>query len=101
MDAAVAFTDEKTGVFEHAHVLRDRRQGHLERFGELADRAFAAGELRQHRAARGIGQRGECRVEGWIVNQRVNYYVWTGCLSTWSRPATLRNWSADCEYAKP
>ena len=73
MDAAVALPDEKTGVFEHAHVLRDRRQRHLERLGELADRAFAAGELRQHRAARGIGQRGEGRVERVIVNQQVNY----------------------------
>ena len=91
MDTPVAFTDEKTGVFEHAHVLRDRRQRHLERFGKLADRAFTAGELREHRAARGIGERRECRVQG-IVNHWVNYCASTGRLSTGSLVVGRRSW---------
>jgi hypothetical protein len=100
VDAPVALTDEKTGVFEHAHMLRDRRQGHLERFGKLADRPLTSGELRQHRPPRGIGKRGERRVERVIVNQVVKYYARDVALSTGhQQPATgnQRMWSNDCE----
>lgn len=77
MEAPISLADEKAGVFEHAHVSRDRRQRDVERLGELGDRAFAGRESRQHRSPRGIAQRRECRVEDGrlIVNQRVNYYA--------------------------
>ena len=75
MHAAIAFADEKSGIFEHAHMFRDRGQRHVKRFGQLADRVFAGRELRQHGAACGVGEGGECGVEGWTVNHVVNYYA--------------------------
>jgi hypothetical protein len=46
-------------ALEHAEVLRDGGQAHVERLGELGDRAFAREETRQDRPARRVCQGGE------------------------------------------
>jgi len=56
VNAAVALANEQTRIFEHANMFRDRRQRHLERFGELADGALAGRQSGQHGATRRIGQ---------------------------------------------
>ena len=54
--------DEARGL-EHREVLHEARQRHVVRRGELADRPAALRELRDHRAPRTVGERGEERIE--------------------------------------
>ena len=63
MDAAVALAHEQARTLEDAEVLRDGRERHVEGLRQLGHRGFGHGEPRQHRAARGIGQRAERRIE--------------------------------------
>jgi len=54
---------ETTGDWECLQVLDDRRQGHRERLGQLADRRRSPGEPFDHRAPARVGQRLEHEVE--------------------------------------
>jgi hypothetical protein len=64
VDPALARPREQAGVLEDAEVLGDRGQGDGEGLGQLGDRRLALRETGQQRAARGIGERPERRVEG-------------------------------------
>jgi hypothetical protein len=70
--AGLAAHDEP-GIFQNTEMLDESRQRHRERLRELADRTFAALELREHSTARGIGEGTENGVEpaGRIVNHKV------------------------------
>ena len=46
-------------TFEHTEMLGDRGHGHLERRGELRDRAFPGREPGENRAPCGVGEGGE------------------------------------------
>lgn len=67
---------QQAGLFEHAKMLGNRGQRHLERLGEIGDANLTLGETFQQAAAGGVGQRGEGEVEltGCIVNHLVKYY---------------------------
>jgi hypothetical protein len=52
------------GRLEHAQVLGNRRQGHVERLGQLAHGGVAAGEPLEHRAPRRVAQGREDDIEG-------------------------------------
>ena len=74
MDAPLATPLEESGLLEDLHVLRDRREGNLERPGELRDARLAAGEVREDRAPSRVRERRERAVQGrrtgaGIVNQ--------------------------------
>src|SRR5262249_33501268 len=73
-------------AFEHFEVLGDRRLAHLERGGEFRNRGFAAGELGQDRATRGVGESGEGGVEALrgrhVYNLVVMIAIW---LWRWSQ----------------
>ena len=58
---------------QNAQMLDESRQRHAERLGELADRAVAEPEPREHGTPSGIGERTEDRVEplARIVNHKV------------------------------
>jgi hypothetical protein len=75
VDAALFAPREQAGVLEHGEVLRDRGQRHGEGPRELAHGGLGrAGEPRQNRAPRRVGQGRERRVEsGRMVNHMVNY----------------------------
>jgi len=59
----------QAGAFEHAEVLRDGWHAHVERLGQLCDRAFPGGKTREDRSARRIGEGCERRAQliGWHV----------------------------------
>ncbi len=60
------------GALEHAHVLGDGGERHVESRGELADRAVAGGEAREYVAPRGVGEGKERVVErSGMVNHTV------------------------------
>ena len=65
--ASALLADDEPGVFEHAEVLVDGRQGHLERRGELPKRRFGARETLEHRTAAAVGKRLEYRIERVII----------------------------------
>jgi hypothetical protein len=50
---------DKAGALEHAKVLRDGRQAHVERLGQIADRTLARHQARQDRPAGRVGEGGE------------------------------------------
>ncbi len=90
--AALAFDRGESGATEHAHVLGDGGERHVEARCEFANRAVAGGEPRQDLAARGIGERGKRGVErGGLVNHVV-YYTPAGhtVKSRPNRAVTLR-----------
>ena len=60
-------------ALEHANVLRDGRERHVEARGELADRPLAAGEPRYERPSCGISEGAEGAVEAGRV--LVNHVV--------------------------
>ena len=62
-DPPAFFVGDQTGALEDAHVFANRRQGNIMRPGQLAEGRLAPGQLRQHRAAGGIPERGENRVQ--------------------------------------
>jgi hypothetical protein len=66
-DPTLLLPRDQPGVLEDAEVLHESRQGHRKRAGELGDRAAAAGEQAHHLPARGIGERGENGVEGFVL----------------------------------
>ena len=68
-------TVHEPGAFQHAEVLGDRGQGHMERLGEGRDGRFTVGEAGQERAAGRVRQRGEGGVEAAevILNHMVKY----------------------------
>ena len=47
----------ETAVFEKMDMLHERRQGHVERRGEIADTGRPTAQSRQNGPARGVGQR--------------------------------------------
>jgi hypothetical protein len=49
----------QAGALEHPQVLRDRGHAHVERFGELGDRAFTGYQPRQNRSPCRIRQGGK------------------------------------------
>lgn len=65
----------EVGVGEHRKVLGHRRQRHVKRRGERGDRASAARELRENRAPRRVGERGESAIKRtvFILNHMVRY----------------------------
>ena len=65
MGAAAHFAADQAGALERLDVLRGGGERNLERLGELADRALAAGEVAQHLAAGGVTERVEDGVELW------------------------------------
>jgi hypothetical protein len=65
----------KAGALEHADVLRDRRQRHVESTGELGDGPLTGGQSRQDLASGRVGERPERRIELLLVNHMVNYGV--------------------------
>jgi len=72
-NASIAFDGGEPGALEHAHVLRDGGQRHVEARRELADRALAGREPSQDFSARGIGEGAKRRVEQLSV--MVNHMV--------------------------
>ena len=74
MHPAVHAAPQQSRGLEHPQVLRNRGQRHAERFGQLAYGRSLARQLLQNRAARGMRERGEHRIEPGvrIVNHVVN-----------------------------
>jgi hypothetical protein len=69
VDTPLAAPLEEPGVLEHPEVLRDRRQGDIERLREVGDAGFSEREAREDGAARRIRERRERAIEGaGIVN---------------------------------
>ncbi|GAC1633608.1 MAG: hypothetical protein NVS9B14_08600 [Candidatus Acidiferrum sp.] len=60
---AVASARDETGAFEDEKMLRNGWLAHGKGPGEFKDTGFAAGESGKNRAARWIGESGECGVE--------------------------------------
>jgi len=84
IDAAAAFAAlDQAGVRKHVEMLHDRRQRHLKRPRQLADRkAFVLLQPGNKRPPRGIGERRKDAVEGVvsIVNHLVKLsHRSTGC----------------------
>lgn len=76
VDAAVDFALEQAGGFENAQVLGHRRQGNVERRGELADGGLPASQAGENSAAGGIGEGAEGGVEGSAGGEKiVNHMV--------------------------
>jgi hypothetical protein len=75
LHAAVLHGGHKARRLEHAKMLEDRGQRHVERLGQLAHRRPAAGQPREHGTARRIGERAEHRIQpGFLIHyQLVNY----------------------------
>lgn len=73
--ASVSLHGGEARALEHADVLRDRGQRHVESTRELLDRPLASGEPSEDLAASGIGERAEGGVEGLrvLVNHMVYY----------------------------
>ena len=67
---------DQAGALEHPQVLRDGRHAHVERLGELGDRALARGQPRQDRPAGRVGEGGKRGAEliDWhaVLNHPVN-----------------------------
>src|SRR5262245_27474626 len=59
----VAAALDQAGALEHPQVLGDRLHGDRERRRDLLDARLALGEASEDRAPRGIGERGEGRIE--------------------------------------
>jgi hypothetical protein len=57
--AALSFDGGEPRALEHAHVLGNRGERHVEARGELADRPIAGGEPREDLASGWIGEREE------------------------------------------
>ena len=73
-DAAVAAHGREAGPLEHAEMLGDAGQRHVETVGDLLDRAIAAGELGENRASRAIGESAERGVERIFGVNHMVYY---------------------------
>jgi hypothetical protein len=73
VNAAIDFTPQQTGGFEHAEMLGDGRERDVERFGEFADSRFALQKARKYGAAGGVGEGAERAVQSGvgIVNHMV------------------------------
>ena len=56
MEAAVALLPNEPGGEKHTEVFRHRREGHLERLGQLGDGARRGGEAAQNGPARSVSQ---------------------------------------------
>jgi hypothetical protein len=69
VNAAVALSRDETGILQHSEMLRNRRQGHVERLRQLANRRLTERKARQDGPAGRIAECGECSIE--IVNQLV------------------------------
>jgi hypothetical protein len=50
---------DQTRALEHLQVPRNRGQTDRERLGDLVDGGLALGQVREDRAPRGVGKRGE------------------------------------------
>src|SRR5262245_50885992 len=59
----IASTHDQAGALEHAEMLGDGRQAHVERLGELGDRSRTRGQAGQNRTPGGIGEGSESGVE--------------------------------------
>jgi hypothetical protein len=76
MDAAIDFAAQQAGGFQHAQVLGDRRKGHIEWLGELANGGFALRQSGEDGAAGVVGERPEDEIEGGVRRERtVNHMV--------------------------
>ncbi len=73
--AAILAAVDQAGVFQDAQVPGDGGERNAEGAGQGADRLLPGRELRQHGAARRIGEGGERGVEGsrLILNHIVKY----------------------------
>jgi hypothetical protein len=47
---------DEAAVFQHAEVLHERGEGHVERAGEFADRSWPGAEPFQHGSTGGVAQ---------------------------------------------
>lgn len=64
---------DQPGPLQHLDMLGRPCQRYRIRLGQLADTVFTIGQLPQHRAPRGVGQRMEQRIQlGFILNHRVS-----------------------------
>jgi hypothetical protein len=63
MGAAFQCSRDEASLFQHPQMLADRRERHAKRNGELADRSRPLPEPAKNRAAGGIGQGAEGRVQ--------------------------------------
>jgi hypothetical protein len=61
--ASVTPDPGEPGALEHAKVLRETGERHVEASGELADRVLTTRQAHEDRAPRGIGERREGGVE--------------------------------------
>ena len=59
MNPAVLAFGDQPGPSEHLEMLRDGRQGHGVRGGEIADARLALGKPGEHGAPRRVGERRE------------------------------------------
>jgi hypothetical protein len=64
MHAPILVALNQSRVFEHAQMLRDGRESHVVRRGQIADGSLAERELREDAAARGVGKSAKGSVEG-------------------------------------
>src|SRR5438552_18244187 len=90
----------EAGALEDLQVLRDRGLADGERLRQLRDRRLPRGEPRQDRAPRGIGERGERRVEAPLVNNHMVIYKGRRPTSTPTR-TQLRRTADSCAPARP
>src|SRR5262249_31491459 len=90
---------DQAGLLQHLKVARDGRLGHRERRGELHHRSLAAGEAREDRPARRIGESGEGGVEAigsqvsitpFIYNSSIIYTCRAACQGGWRRRTAMR-----------
>ena len=95
-DATITAHGRESRALQHPHVLRDRRQRHVEARREIADRALALREPRQDGAARRVRECGECRVERpWMVNHMVYYKRTETVVNRWTEPVVYDGEGAD------
>jgi len=100
--AAGLFPLDEPCFLQNSEMLDEPRQRHIERLGQLADRALAVPEPSEHGAPRGIGERAEDCVEPRrrIVNHKVKYErTFYGCQATANRRGRWRAESASYAFA--
>ena len=62
-DAAHLVAGDEAGDFKNVEMLDESGERHAERAGQCADGLLAVAQARQHRPARGVGQRAEDAIE--------------------------------------
>jgi hypothetical protein len=67
---ALALATQQASAFQDPEMLRDRGEGHRERFGQFTDRRWPRGKPREKSSPRAIRQRREDRVQVVVFGRR-------------------------------